>query len=202
MEVGGGMRYFRIGLRVLTVVLLVVGYNWRAFRNMHNEESMDAAQLGRNLAEGKGYTTLFVRPFSMYLLKKRNQEKRGISGPAAPGDLAGIKGLHPDLANPPAYPVLLSGFMKVARFHYEVDTTRPFWSAAGPRGGRQFYRYKPDFMIGLFNQSLFFVSIILLFFWLANYSTRVWPGSQPSFSSATNCSGDSVCRVSRPCSCY
>src|SRR5258706_348990 len=127
MEVGGGMRYFRVGLGVLTVVLLVVGYNWRAFRNMHNVESMDPAQLGRNLAEGKGYTTLFVRPFSMYLLKKRNQEKRGVSGPAAPGDLARIKGMHPDLANPPVYPVMLAGLMKAARFRYEVDTTRPFW---------------------------------------------------------------------------
>jgi len=164
LEVGGGMRYIRIGLGILTVILLVVGYNWRAFRNMQSMESMDAAQVGRNIAEGKGYTTLFVRPFSMYLVKKRSQDKLGISGPGAPGDLARLKVMHPDLANPPMYPVLLAGLMKIGHFHYEVDTTHPFWSTAGPRGGRQFYRYKPDFMIGLFNQLLFFAAIVALFF--------------------------------------
>jgi len=95
------------------------GYNWRAYRNMHNVEAMDAAQLARNIAEGKGYTTLFIRPFSMYLVKKRNLARPGIS---VPGDLAQIKGMHPDLANPPVYPVLLAGFMKIARFRYDVNT--------------------------------------------------------------------------------
>ena len=45
---------------------------------MATQEAMDAAQLARNIAQGKGYTTLFIRPFSMYLVKKRNLEKQGV----------------------------------------------------------------------------------------------------------------------------
>src|SRR3954468_14668081 len=130
LEVGGGMRYVRVGLAILAVVGLVVGYNWRAFRNMHNLEAMDASQVARNLAEGKGYTTLFIRPFSMYLVKKKNQNSDP-GGNEKGRDLSRIKTMHPDLANPPAYPVLLAGFMKVAQFHYPVDQSKPFWSTPG-----------------------------------------------------------------------
>jgi len=159
LEVGGGMRYVRVGLGILALITLIVGYNWRAFRNMHNMEAMDAAQVARNLAEGKGYSTLFVRPFSMYLVKKKNQ---GGAGGGGVGDLARIKTMHPDLANPPAYPVVLAGLLKVAHLRYAVDQSNPFWSTGGSRG-RMFYRYKPDFLIGIFNQALFFASIALLF---------------------------------------
>src|SRR6266446_207712 len=73
-EVGGGMRFLRIGLIVLALLMLIVGYNWRAYRNMSTQEAMDAAQLGRNIARGRGYTTLCIQPFSMFLLKRRNLE--------------------------------------------------------------------------------------------------------------------------------
>ncbi len=38
---------------------------------------MDSAQLARNIADGKGYTTLFIRPFSLYL---RATAQRGRGG--------------------------------------------------------------------------------------------------------------------------
>ncbi len=104
LEVGGGMRYFRVGLAALGVVLLIVGYNWRAYRNLATPEAMDAAQLARNIAQGKGYTTLFVRPFSMFLVKQHNLEKQGPPEVGKVADLAEIRGMHPDLANPPVYP--------------------------------------------------------------------------------------------------
>src|SRR5467141_528293 len=109
---GGGSRVFRSGLVVLTLVGAIFLYDWRAFRNLGSQEAMDAAQLGRNLAQGKGYTTLFVRPFSIYLLKRRAQEKERVSPSAGSADPAQLKGMHPDLANPPVYPVVLAGLMK------------------------------------------------------------------------------------------
>ncbi len=159
LEVGGGMRFFRVGLAVLAVVLLTVGYNWRAFRNMATQEAMDTAQLARNIAQGKGYTTLFIRPFSMYLVKKRNLEKQGVPEVGKVADLAEIRGMHPDLANPPVYPVVLAALMKVLPFDYTASTTKPFWS----NGGR-FWRFQPDFLIALFNQLLFLAVIVLVFF--------------------------------------
>jgi hypothetical protein len=164
-EVGGGMRYLRVGLVVLGIVLLPVGYNWRAFRNMSTQEAMDAAQVARNLAQGKGYTTLFIRPFSMFLVKKHNLETQRVPQPGKVADLAEIRKMHPDLANPPIYPLVLAGLMKVLPFKYEVDTTHPFWSQFSRLPGkRAFYRYEPDFLIALFNQVLLLALITLVFF--------------------------------------
>ena len=154
---GRGIRYFRIGLGLLVLVTAVVGYNWRAFRNMSCQESMDAAQLARNIAEGKGYTTLFIRPLSISLVKKVNPQT---TSPGAVADTARLKTMHPDLANPPVYPLLLAGAMKVLPFEFKLPAKpRPFWTSRGA-----FYRYQPDFLISLVNQVLFFVMIVLLFF--------------------------------------
>lgn len=164
LEMGTGLRYLKVGLACLAVVMLMVGYNWRSFRNFGTQEAMDSAQLARNLAEGKGYTTLFVRPLSVYLVKKRAEAK----GASLGTDAAQLKGMHPDLANPPVYPLVLSGLMKVLPFKYPVDKTHPFWSVPArrptPDNPRDFWRYEPDFLISLFNQVLFFAVIVLTFF--------------------------------------
>src|SRR3989440_11938815 len=140
LDAGGGANFFRRTLVVLAILMLIAGYNWRAFRNMSTQEAMDAAQLGRNISEGKGYTTLFIRPLSIYLVKKINQQKPGKGFGA---DSAQLKGMHPDLANPPVYPVLLAGLMKVLPFDYQLPVKpKPFWSNKG-----SFYRYEPDFLI-------------------------------------------------------
>src|SRR3974390_501341 len=123
LEVGGGMRYLRVGLIVLALLLLAVCYNWKAFRNMSAPEAMDAAQLARNLAAGDGYTTLFIRPLSIHLLQHHRQEAQPGLG-LGNADDAQIKGMHPDLANPPVYPLALAGLMwlleatRVLAFHY------------------------------------------------------------------------------------
>ena len=151
LEVGGGMRFMRIGAALFALALLTVGYNLRAFKCMATQEAMDAAQLGRNLAQGKGYTTLFIRPFSIHLMKERTQNNLGRMSKERVADPPQLKGMHPDISNPPVYPVALAGIMKVLPFHYTVDLVHPFW------------RHQPDFLIGLFNQCLFFLIIVLTF---------------------------------------
>ena len=78
MEVGAGMRYLNrtvlIALCVIGVLIVIVGYDLRAYRNLATAEAMDSAQLARNLAQGKGYTTLFVRPLSVYLLETHSRQ--------------------------------------------------------------------------------------------------------------------------------
>lgn len=141
-EHGGGMRYARIGLAVLAVIGFVVAYNLRAFKNFSTLEAMDAAQLARNIAEGQGYTTLCVRPVSMYLVRRIN-EKTGRPGGGGVPDYARIRAPHPDTVNPPVYPVMLAGLMKVLpQSLFTVRAKPPF-------------RYPPEFVIGLFNQVLF-----------------------------------------------
>jgi hypothetical protein len=152
-EEGGGNRYLRWLIVALLFLILLAGYNLRAFRNFGTQEAMDMAQVARNVSEGKGYSTSFVRPFSIYLLKQRNTEqKRHLSDPAR------LKGNHPDITNPPAYPVLLAGLMKALPFDFTAHTAKRFWSKNGI-----LYRFQPDFLISLFNQFLFFIVVFLVF---------------------------------------
>lgn len=153
-ENGPWFRHAKKLLIALVVLLLMVAYDLRCYKNLCAPEAMDSAQLARNIATGKGFTTQFIRPLSVYLVKRKN-EKAGVSA-----DAARLKAPHPDIANPPVYPVVLAGLMKVLPFRFDVSTTAPFWSS-----GKKFYRYEPDFLIALFNQVLFFGLAAALFFW-------------------------------------
>ena len=160
LEVGAVSRYLRFLVWSLAIVGLAFLYDLREYRNLATQEGMDAAQLARNLAEGRGYTTLFIRPFSLYLVQSHNEAHPPAAAATTNLDLARIKyGPHPDLANPPAYPLLLAGWMKVLPFHYPIEFKKPFWSENG-----HFWRYQPDFQIALLNQVLLLVVAGLTFF--------------------------------------
>ena len=139
IEEGPWSRYIRwtfLGCLIVTVMML---YDVRAYRNFSNPEAMDAAQLARNIARGKGYTTDFVRPFSMYLV----QRSRADANPL-------IQQNHPDLANPPVYPCLLAGILKVAPLNYKISS-------------QSFKRFPPELLIALFNQALFLLLVFLVY---------------------------------------
>jgi hypothetical protein len=159
LEVAGGMRYLKIGLAAVLIITVIALYNIQSFKNMGTQEAMDSAQLARNIAQGKGYTTLFVRPFSMYLFKKHNEMSPNAVDKRL-AELTAIKTLHPDISNPPVYPLVLAGLMKVLPFDFSISTKpRSFWSSKG-----EFSRYQPDFLISVFNQLLFFGAIVAFFF--------------------------------------
>jgi len=159
LETGAGARFFRVTAVLLTILALTLWYDAHAYRNLTTPEGMDAAQLARNIAEGKGYTTLFIRPLSLYLVQAHNEAGTPLSLTNANFDFARVKSPHPDLANPPVYPVLLAGLIKILPFHYAVDLKKPFWSDNG-----KFSRYQPDFLIALFNQILLVAAIVMTFF--------------------------------------
>lgn len=167
LEVGAGSRYLRYLALVLGVVALAFLYDLRAYRNLATPEAMDSAQLARSLAEGNGYNTLFLRPFSLYLMQRHAAAKNPDAGAGAPADPARIKTAHPDLSNPPVYPLVLAGLMKVLPFDYTVNLKSPFWSENDDSGrsatGRRFSRYQPDFFIALFNEALLLVIVGLTF---------------------------------------
>jgi hypothetical protein len=159
-EVGAGSRYLRFLVLGLAVVGLAFVYNLRAYRNLATQEAMDSAQLARNIADGKGYTTLFIRPFSLYLVQSHNRAKPAAAPATTNLDFAQIKyNPHPDLANPPVYPVVLAGLMTVRSFRYPVELMKPFWS-----DNSHFWRYQPDFQIAVFNEVLLLVVVVLSFF--------------------------------------
>ncbi|MCX7721583.1 MAG: glycosyltransferase family 39 protein [Verrucomicrobiae bacterium] len=168
LEVGSGARLIRLFFFFLAVLFLLVVYNWRAYRNMSAQEAMDAAQLARNIATGKGYSTLFIRPLSIYLLTNSYRGPVLTEDQSKPVDPARLKGPHPDLANPPVYPVVLAGLMKLLPFQYDIPVPGPEGESKGrssfwQRHGR-FWWYQPDFLIALFNQLLFFGAVALTYF--------------------------------------
>jgi hypothetical protein len=81
------------------------------------------------------------------------------SSPDSPPDYAQVKTAHPDLANPPVYPLVLAGLMKVLPFHFAVNLKSAFWANNG-----LFWRYQPDFLIAVFNEFLLLVSAVVVFF--------------------------------------
>src|SRR5215469_18047958 len=109
-EVDEGARWINYLALTLLVILLAFRYDTHCYRNFSSPEAMDAAQVARNLSEGKGFTTDYIRPFSIFLVQKHN---RALAGNQTPGasvkDAAEVYGRHPDLANAPLYPVVLAG---------------------------------------------------------------------------------------------
>ena len=149
LEEGTWAGYLKITAFCLAILALVVLYDLRAYRNFATPEAMDSAQLARNIAEGRGYTTLFIRPFSLYLVQSHHQARATNTPTGTDADLAQIKTTHPDLANPPVYPLVLAGLMKVLPFHQPLNLKNTFWSNDG-----NFWRYEPDFLIAMFNEIL------------------------------------------------
>jgi len=129
------------------VLLLLIGslglvYYLNLTRNFTAPEAMDAAQLARNIAEGRGYTTQFIRPLSLDILRQQG----------AVSDVE-LSSKFPDITNPPVYPMLLAALMKVLPFEFEIDLQK----------ADEFERYQPEFLIWLLNQALFFVALIQVF---------------------------------------
>src|SRR5437660_3262297 len=146
LEVGEGTRVVRLLLAILALLALGALYDLREYKNFSTMEAMDSAQLARNIREGKGFTTLFIRPLSIHLV-----EQQQIKVAQRTNDFALLKSGHPDLANPPVYPTLLAGLMKVLPFEWDI------------KAGIPFSRYQPEVLIALFNQALFLVAIVLVF---------------------------------------
>jgi len=97
LDAGAGLQVVRTILFVFVVFALVVIFTAREFRGLGTEEAMDAAQLGRNLAQSKRYVTRSVKPLTI----------AQVSANTFDGD-ARIE-FHPELVRPPVYPAVLAG---------------------------------------------------------------------------------------------
>lgn len=166
---GKGARYVKFLLLLVAAVTLAVIYDLRAYRGFSSIEAMDNAQLARNIASGKGYVTDCIRPFSLYLLQKHANDRmtiemKGLSAQPpsqwtpeqkaaadkliAPGMLTSP---HPDITNPPGYPYLLAGFMRLVPFDYQINFSQPF------------ERFQPELLIAIMNQTLLFLAVWMLY---------------------------------------
>lgn len=139
LEEGKGVAFVKALTFVAAFLVIAFIYDVRDFKNFSTPEAMDTAQLARNLAEGRGYTTEFIRPLSLHLVARQHGGKIDLNSP------------HPDLANPPVYPYLLAGLMKA-------------WPVDGKaQRGAEFMVQRPEFIIACLNQFLFLIALWLAF---------------------------------------
>ncbi|MEI6356089.1 MAG: glycosyltransferase family 39 protein, partial [Verrucomicrobiota bacterium] len=125
----------------------IVAYHFMEARNFTAPEAMDQAQLGRNIAEGRGFTTWYIRPLSIHLL----QDKARAKGTDV-NDV--LRTAHPDLENPPLYPVLLAGLFKALPMKIRHGV------AAEPVG---LHRLPPEMAIGWLNVGLFILVVVQVY---------------------------------------
>ncbi len=63
------------GFTVFVLVIFVsLLYLFVQFKGLANPSAMDQAQIARNLASGKGYTTGTIRPAALWMYKKHLSE--------------------------------------------------------------------------------------------------------------------------------
>lgn len=140
LEEGEGNKVIRLVFFALALLGLTALWHLREAKNFVAIEAMDSAQVARNLSEGKGYSTSFIRPFSVALIE---QHRGGMAKDV-------LKSPHPDLANAPLYPTIVAGLLKVMPLDWNITSTR-------------FWRFQPEWFIGGLNQLLFFGALILVF---------------------------------------
>jgi hypothetical protein len=118
IDTGTGLKIIRVTLYVLILLVIVMVYTATQFRGLKTEESMDLAQLGRNMSVQNGMVTKTVRPLSMWKMQSMN-----------PNEDPQIGG-HPDLFHPPAYPAVLATGFKF----FDLIGVDPFKLPEGGRG--------------------------------------------------------------------
>jgi len=136
---GALARMIRLLAALMGFVVIALLYDMHTYTDLQNQEGMETAQLARNLASGKGYTTQTIRPIDIHLLDKH------VVGSSAKL----ISQSVPDISNPPAYPILMSGVFKAVSFFQ-------------PKGQLPSTHVLEKWILGL-NQGLFFIAALLLF---------------------------------------
>ena len=145
-EVGEGSGYLQKLALILSLLALLVFYNVREYQGFATVEAMESAHLARQLSEGKGFTSLSLRPLA--LAHEETQKGEGILSTSE--DVL----QHADMVSPPAYPVFLSLWMRILPFEWEIPSHR----------SENFTRYQPEMLISFINQGLFLLNGLLVFY--------------------------------------
>jgi hypothetical protein len=90
----------------LLAVAVAAGYALSQFRGLREPAAMEAAQVARHLAEGRGFVTRCVRPFDLWYLQSRGVAQATPDAPV------------PVLWTAPGLPALQSVFLRLVRPRY------------------------------------------------------------------------------------
>ena len=145
VEEGKGRILARLIPFLLTLLLIILIYDFRIFDGLIDQQSMDNAQLARQIIHGAGFTTKFIRPTALAQINAWNVQQHGGTAsemfPAAKYP-AGTDRILPDTYNAPGYPYLLAGWFELIREKFDQTPKEIF--------GTRFY--VPDHRIPWMNQ--------------------------------------------------
>jgi hypothetical protein len=119
LEEGRGRFLLRLGPLVIAVAAIILFYDFSIYRGLNDAQSMDNAQLAREIARGNGFHTEFIRPYALAQLNAQ-------AAATGSGELFhaqtfsnGVARLLPDTYNAPGYPCLLAAWFTI--FHPDFD---------------------------------------------------------------------------------
>jgi 4-amino-4-deoxy-L-arabinose transferase-like glycosyltransferase len=158
VEVGRGQILVRLLPLMMALVLIGGAYDFWIYHGLNDAQSMDNAQLARQIARGQGFSTEFLRPQALAQLRDFATSQSIQSG--KPRDLfpadrfpPGAPRIIPDTYNAPAYPLLLAAYFRV--IHPEFGQV-----ATAMTQGRL---YSPDRFIPFLNQVFMLLTALLVF---------------------------------------
>jgi hypothetical protein len=140
----------------VTLLVIFLCYNFRVFNGLDDAQSMDNAQVARQIARGDGFTTKFIRPYALGQLNSLAQKRPAAQDrelfPAAKFP-KGTERILPDTYNAPGYPYLLAGWFKLLNSKFDE----------APRDIATARTYGPDHAIPWLNQIFLFLNAALIF---------------------------------------
>lgn len=136
LEVGAWRKVVLIATLCMAVAGLASLYLFFQFRGLDSETAMDQAQLGRQIASGAGYTTLYIRPMAMWQFLNHEEKLP--------------EGLFPDTYNFPLNPLLNAALLRPIKPWWPMDPAEPV--------------YIGDRVIAGAGVALFLGSLIVFFF--------------------------------------
>lgn len=144
----GPIRLWLVRIALFSLVLgLSAWMGIREFNGLRTQEAMDSAQQARQLAQGKGFTTLLIRPLALWQVRS-NLEK---NAPAVSG--------FPETLTPPLYPALLA-----AGFKLGVTGNLISFELSGD-ALKGFRVYPPDVLVLVIQLALLISSAFLVYGW-------------------------------------
>lgn len=102
----------RAGMFGAVIISLILIYLFVQFKGLDDAVAMDQAQIARNIADGKGFTTDYIRPLAVGTLKKAGK----LSEEADVSNL-------PDISQAPLNPWINAIGMRLIKSHWKMTAT-------------------------------------------------------------------------------
>ena len=157
LEIGRAQVLARLIPLVAAVCVVGGTYDMLIYHGLNDAQSMDNAQLARQLVRHKGFSTEFLRPQAVTQIREfvASKSPQGQPRELFPSSAYGpdIPRIIPDTYNAPGYPCLLAVWFFLTRPEFEQTATAMFGS----------HMYSPDRLIPFLNQIFMLLTAILVF---------------------------------------